>query len=718
MRDLTQRGIAGLFRRGIVRLFRDDGSDQGKTLGTAFVAHVNGLLVTCAHVLEKEPGVPDGSSPVNFEFASGQKGTAKVVPEYWRASNAQDVAVLKVEQTFTISDATDVVFEAGPTDVADDRPVALPLGYSAHLRDREEDVTRPRVLSTFGYPRKTREGLPGLCEVVGQTKDNTFDVYTVRSNEVSYGFSGATVWDEDLKAIVGVAVSIVTPGADLAGRQTETAFFIPIETIRNACPCFALPKAEPYRELEAFEEKHAAFYFGRDAESTKLADRIVSHDFVSVIGVSGSGKSSLVRAGLVKGLKAIKSDLVGRIRVRFFAGSDPLLALMNALEQQVPNAPRPLTELLEMTLPPGGSPADESDQIYGKTVEQLAEGLRAFAKSNPLIIVCDQFERLYTECEDERLRDRFASVLVKSACRDLKVVIAVRADYYGRVLNQEGLGEAVCKDDKKAQITLLFMGEDELRAAICEPARSLFRHFEPGVVDRMIQEVHGRAGDLPLLQFALTDLWASDHSKGILTNQSYEKLGYDNLAQGVHIPGVRGAIVRRAEGSFEALQDAAEQIRCERLFCLLVDTNAGSSAGQDISRRALAAELDEETRALADHLADTFLLTTDKDQRGQRTYEVAHEALIRFWPRLQSWVEKQRSFSFWYQTTLFPSFQQWLAHERSADLYLRSKVVLSEAQDWLAKEGGDRGSEVHRYVSDSLQAAERDARLKRMSYVA
>src|SRR5260221_173307 len=126
--------MAELLQRGIVRLFRDDGSPRGKTLGTAFLVHREGLLLTCAHVLEKEEGVPDGTRAVSLEFcANGATATARVLPQYWRASNHDDVAVLQLEGLVVLEDFATAESGASVDKEGGNRPVVLPLGYSVHL---------------------------------------------------------------------------------------------------------------------------------------------------------------------------------------------------------------------------------------------------------------------------------------------------------------------------------------------------------------------------------------------------------------------------------------------------------------------------------------------------------------------------------------------------------------------------------------------------------
>jgi WD40 repeat protein len=297
--------------------------------------------------------------------------------------------------------------------------------------------------------------------------------------------------------------------------------------------------------------------------------------------------------------------------------------------------------------------------------------------------------------------------LIGAARETLKVLIALRADYYGRVLEQDGLGRAI----EAAQVTLLPMVPKELRTAIIEPARALFRRIQTSVIDDMVSDVSERAGDLPLLQFTLTELWTRDNAKGILTAASYEDLGPKDEHGKVTVSGVRGTVIQRAEEYFLKLSPEQRE-RFNRLFRLLVSSVQSSGRNRDISRRVIESELDDKTREMADQLADTFLLTAGEDApTKKRTYEVAHEALIRSWPRLKNLSEKEQSWAIWYETVLFPAFSQWLQRKKIADHLISAPPVLTEAQTWLDDDNDMSEAQrrltgdVRTFVESSLRAA-------------
>jgi WD40 repeat protein len=676
---------------GIVRLL----NPQGETAGTGFVVTDDGLVATCAHVVEAAGSEPGGSVRVAFH-ATEQEQQANIEPAWWRDPDAEDVVILRLQGLL-------------PEEV-----VPLPLGSSANAEDH--------IFSTFGFPAaKSVEGMPGKCKMIGLTTDSGFPVLPLRSNEVTLGFSGAPVWDDTLHTVIGMVVSILAP--DPYGKMQETAFVIPVETLRDVCPALALSDFCPYRGLQVFETKHAKYYFGRETATQELLEKLSHHKFVAVVGVSGSGKSSLVRAGLEKGLLTwAVPGLVGRPRCLFPPGSTPLLNLVLALAdlpEQTPEGvarsfglpPEALTEEGEMRRRADG-------HLNVQPPKALGDALRSHFRSCGLLLIVDQFERLYTECSNRDVQSRFIETLLAAAGDEVKVLLVLRADFYGLALAHADLGGAI----KKGQVTLLSMRDEELGRAIAEPARMSRRSFQPGLVDRLIADVGGRAGDLPLLEFALTELWKRDSGKGVLTLASYEGLGYD-APDGRHFPGVQGAIARRAEDVWRDLSEE-EKEAARRVFLRLVTPGPvdeqGKRTAEDASRRAWQAELDEPAQEVADQLANARLLTKGKDPvTGQPTVEVAHEALVRAWPRLQGWVtDDYRLFLRWSDRELSPFLRRWLENKEHPD-FLLPTAMLEQARSWLKKYPAELSGPPGEYIRESvaLQERERAARERRRSLV-
>ena len=298
----------------------------------------------------------------------------------------------------------------------------------------------------------------------------------------------------------------------------------------------------PYRGLEPFEAQHAGFYFGRGEMLERLVARVRECSFVAVVGPSGCGKSSLVRAGLVTVLRqgALPDGEVLWPQARgdaavFRPGRDPLRSLA-----------APLVSWLE----PAASEVERLAEAR-KLADHLREGILPMADVvaslwekqpdvAPLVLVADQFEELYTERQDETLRRAFVEALLAAAGEGIKVVLTLRADFYGRALATPRLGRAV----DGGLVNVLPMSEDELRAAIAKPARKMGREFEPGLVDRILEDVVGEPGNLPLLEFALTELWQRQTAAGVFTHAAYEAIGQ-----------VEGAIARRAEAEYGRLDE-------------------------------------------------------------------------------------------------------------------------------------------------------------------
>jgi hypothetical protein len=612
---------------GVVRILKRDGG----TAGTGFLVG-EGWIATCAHVLEHAVEA-DGTIGIEFFAArNGLRAVARPVAEFVRPVDAEDVALLRLLQS------------------APGLAAPMVIGTSA--------TAIGRSFSTFGFPAvKPVEGLAGHVLVTGRTTEGGSPVLQLRSNEVSLGFSGAPVWDAT-GAVVGMIVSTIPVGADPAGKQSEVSFIRPIEIVFAINPALRPECAAPYRGLDVFEEEHADLYFGRETAADTLVEKLSRAKVVAVIGVSGSGKSSLVRAGLRQGLERSRVPaLVHRMRHVFTPGRQPVLDLERAVA------------LVD------GAPAG-------------------------VVLVVDQFERLYTECRDADERRRFVDALLAAANDDCAVVLTLRADFYGIALDYVPLADAIVTE----QLTLLPMSREELRRAIEEPARAYGRVLEPGLADRLVADVAGNAGDLPLLQFALTQLWEQDAAGGVLMSTTYDGLGY-RYPDGRIFEGVHGAIARRAEEVWNGL-DARERAASRRVFLALIGAGAraadpGSVA--EVSRQAWQSELDADARATVETLAAARLVTAGIDMSSnQPTVEVSHEALLRAWPRLEGWVTGFRPFIHWRDRDLIPFWQRWTASGSDPALLLPAPM-LEESRHWLAQYPDDL-TEQAPYIEASVYA--------------
>lgn len=389
------------------------------------------------------------------------------------------------------------------------------------------------------------------------------------------------------------------------------------------------PGESPYKGLQQFDEVDADHFLGREALTATLAGRL-SHDrFLAVIGASGSGKSSVVRAGLIPALRRGKPLADGALPP---AGSDRWL-----IRVMTPTA-NPL-DALAAALLPDGEPA-----ALAALRDRLAAGPTALTDSLPtvlgdhprLLLVIDQFEELFSLSRHEEERRAFIDNLVTAAAGNapITIVIVLRADFYDRCAQYEGLRELVSRQ----QEYIGAMSREELFRVIVLPAARDNWKIQEGLVELMLDDVGDEPGALPLLSHALLETWQRRRGR-TMTLSGYKESG-----------GVRGAIARTAETVFRRKLTPEQQPIARMIFMRL--TELGESADgetPDTRRRALFSELitrstDAATlEAVLDILVDSRLVMTDLIPPGEtKVVEVCHEALIREWPTLRDWLNQDR----------------------------------------------------------------------------
>ena len=432
----------------------------------------------------------------------------------------------------------------------------------------------------------------------------------------------------------------------------------------------------PYRGLLYFREEDAPFFFGREAAITQLVHAVQQHNLVAVVGASGSGKSSVVRAGLVPVLRKSHEPVW---EVATFVPTDrPIYSLAASLQ--------PLLE------------PDLSEAKWLIETNQLADALlqrkiklrdivdRLLAKqagTDRLLLIVDQWEELFTLCQDDAARRCFIdNVLEATATTKLRVVLTLRGDFFGRAITaHRSLSDRV----QGAQVNLGPMNREELRLAIKEPAQKVGLMFEAGLVDLMLEQAGDEPGQLPLLEFVLRRLW-EDRRGGELHHEAYDAMGQ-----------LEGAIAQKAESIYGRLS-AHDQRGVQQIFLRLVRPGEGEA---DTRRRATFAELGEGLRSLVKTLADERLLVTAQlASSAEDTIEVSHEALIRHWERLKQWVEADRRFLSW-QVRLHAAVKEWEGSHRSSDLLLRG-LPLTEAVEWCKKRSGDLSPVEQEFVTTSI----------------
>ncbi len=423
------------------------------------------------------------------------------------------------------------------------------------------------------------------------------------------------------------------------------------------------PPENPYKGLRAFQETDAVDFFGREGFIQELLDNMGDEGdyarFMALVGPSGSGKSSVIRAGLIP-----------KLRAGALPGSKHWF-----ITEMVPGA-YPFEELeaalLRVAINP---PASLLDQLRSEDTG-LLRALKRILPSDPdaeLFLLIDQFEELFTRVEDEATRVKFLANLV-TAMQDphsrLRLVVTIRADFLDRPLFYSDFGQML---RQRAEIVLP-LGQDELEAAIAKPAERVGMHLEGGLAQEIIADVGQRPGALPLLQYALTELYERRDDR-VLTVDAYRQIG-----------GVAGALAQRAEELYNALNQDQQAVALQ-IFLRLVSLGEGT---EDTRRRVLQAELLalREDADLIDSVLEIYgkyrLLTFDNDPSTREpTVEVAHEALMRQWERYKGWIDNARE-DLRLQARLANASQEWKrGHEDPS--YLATGTRLIQFEEWMAE---------------------------------
>ncbi|MGB3642548.1 MAG: CHAT domain-containing protein [Rivularia sp. (in: cyanobacteria)] len=413
----------------------------------------------------------------------------------------------------------------------------------------------------------------------------------------------------------------------------------------------------PYQGLSAFKEENAEYFFGRDKATLGLVAAVNSKPLVAVVGASGSGKSSLVYAGLIPQLR---QDTVNNwLILSFRPGKNPFAALAVALVSAL-NLPEDKRRLAELEL-------DVNLQRDRTTLQNLIANLTS---STRILLIADQFEEIYTLCTDADERKIFLDGLLQAVNNApfFTLLLTLRADFLSRALDDyEPFGRALQEYQLEPVVR---MNREELEAAITLPAKQLGFEFEEGLCNTIIDDIQDGDGRLPLLEFTLTQLWKQQYA-GRLTHQAYKKIG-----------GVEQALANYADMVYADLSES-EREKAQRVFIQLVQPGEGT---EDTRRLATREEVGGDNWDLVTRLADKRLVVTNWDElRNEETVEVVHEALIRHWGRLRGWMQENRKFRIW-QQGLMVALQQWVESGKDDGALFRG-ATLAVAEDWLQQRG-------------------------------
>ncbi|MEA2188411.1 MAG: hypothetical protein QOK16_3422 [Solirubrobacteraceae bacterium] len=411
----------------------------------------------------------------------------------------------------------------------------------------------------------------------------------------------------------------------------------------------------PYKGLASFDVADASYFFGRERLIAELVARLVGAPLLGVVGPSGSGKSSVTRAGL---LPALASGVL--------PGSH---------------------EWAQVLIRPGEHPLHE-----------LAQALAGVRDEPRIVIVVDQFEETFTTCHDEQERAAFIAELGAAAAdRDQRyvVVMALRADFYGRCAAYPELSKPLAAN----HVLVGSMQRDELRRAIERPAERVGLRVDPDLADALVADVRDEPGALPLLQTALLELWHCREGRR-LRYSAYKQSG-----------GVRGAVARLAEDAFAQL-GLHQQILARGVLMRLA--SEGAAGGIERRRVALADLEVDRNEALASAVAlltDRRLLTVSAG-----SIELAHEALLREWPRLRDWIDADRE-GLRIHRKLNAAAREWQNLDNDEGALFRG-TRLTETLDW-AGHNPQSLNEVEREflsASDARRQLERTQRRRRIRF--
>lgn len=444
----------------------------------------------------------------------------------------------------------------------------------------------------------------------------------------------------------------------------------------------------PYRGLQTFQPEHAAFFFGREARIEWLLDELRNgfntkeeNRFLGIVGASGSGKSSLARAGLVPALRnglLPDSDKWPIIICR--PGPDPLEELAKSLysESALRSAAHDVGDLIDRL-------SSETRRLHLTTSSALFES----PDTHRVVLLVDQFEELFTLCLDDTRRISFIDNLLYASSQTggrTVVVLTMRADFYGKCSAYPNLADALSDHQELVPP----MTKEELRRAIERPAQFTGCELEPGLTEMLLEAVENQHGALPLLQHALRQLWLRRSGRK-LTVQTYREIGR-----------LEGALDRHANELFDRLPDDQQDI-CRRIFLRLIQPGEGS---EDTKRRASRSELGraESIDRVLSQLADARLITTSSDEpSGKNPFvDISHEALIRGWHRLGQWISDNRE-SIRIRQRLSVAASEWLEHDRD-EAYLFRGARLVEAEEWSQEHSSELAEEEEQFLSAGVEA--------------
>ena len=580
---------------GTIRIVKSDGS----TAGTGFFVSER-LVVTCAHVVASVGEI------IQMQFKGSNTLYGRVISDYYRNPDKGDVAFLHLES---------IPYNITP----------LRLGAAEHSLSGSP-------FQSFGYPDLGDiKGIHVRGEIRRMTLENDQHILQLDSKELNLGHSGAPIWDEKRGVVVGMVVSVYK--SDASGKLRDTAFAIPSETLWEVCRDIYPSETAPYIGLETFTDQSSQFFFGREDLTKKLLNILRSGNrFLALFGPSGSGKSSVIKAGLFPALKS----------------------------GQLPRSQK----WAQLQMRPASNPFEQLKASGFDTID-INDFLRTNREFDRIILFIDQFEELFTLCPDE-LHKRFTRDLAV-ALENPKfiLVLSMRDDFYSAFNAKAAL--LATSEHLEIENAPGTLRRDEIVLIIEQPAQKVGLLLEEGLSELIIKDLMRdgesvRSSILPLLEFTLLQLWER-RQDGYLTHEAYQTIG-----------GVTGSLARWADDAYSELSNG-DQAMAERILTSLVHLGDDSRGLPDTRRWRKMSDMStsEAKQKVIKHFVDRRLLVV-----SDGIVELVHDALVIEWRKLRRWLDDDRQFLIW-KEKISEKYHEW----KNGKGDLLGGRYLSEAKGYL-----------------------------------
>ncbi|MFG2291280.1 trypsin-like peptidase domain-containing protein [Streptomyces sp. NPDC048595] len=624
---------------------------DGQVAGAGFLV-AEGILVTCAHVVRAAGAGPGERVQLAFPHGDGaREAEGLVLAEPWRGPEAEDIAIVRLSDS-----------PAGMT--------ALPLGSAAGCRGHQ--------VRSFGFPAQAPAGGHFGFGVAGHllpaTEGRGIHLQLTAANDLTTGFSGGPVVDEVTGLVIGMVTEITAP--DEHERGQGIAYVTPTQVLREVWPELTEQEVCPYQGLEPFTAEQAQWFEGRKDAVRQVLANLAQHQRVTLLlGPSGSGKSSLIQAGVVPALAA------GEL-----PGSDRWLPVLARPRQDL------LAELERAGLEGAGT-----EGIAGAITRKLA----AEPSCQRVLLIIDQFEELFTQASTGREQERrlAATDQITTAVRshtELDVILIMRDDFYPQ---QAALAPKLLEAAMPGLLNMPgTLSQDELHDIITLPAQKVGDHFEPGLPEQIITDVLATTPEgamarqapvtvLPLLELTLSQLWHR-RQDGYLTHDAYRRIGgvtgslttwCDNALGQLdpdHCPiaqRILTSLVRPADPRHH-IPAVRAQVPLQELRELAADLSRGPDNGKDFEE-VLAALTRH--RIITTHTPSISLLRNTPP--ALPVAELIHDALIRDWGTLREWVSQDHRFQEWLDHTRTRR-DRWAERNDPGDLL--GGTALAESLEW------------------------------------